>query len=307
MTVIAVILAGLVAALLTWTVARRLPHRAAGTLAAEAVEAAAAVAPATVGRRSWLAARRDPEAATGLALTMALVAIVVGVTVLGLLALLLQGHHTVLPLDRSLADWGRDDHSSATDRILTAITQLGDTWGIVITCAVLAVVGLRRPPRVAVVAVVAFVAVVIIGDKLATTAVKDLVERARPTVNPIAARLGPAFPSGHASTAAALYAAAALVLGRGRRRRTRELLAAAGVGLAVVVAATRVLLGVHWVSDVIGGLALGWAWFAVCVVAFGGRLLDFGAPVEDAPSTARTQRLRRPAGERTPRAERSVP
>ncbi len=304
MTVVVAILAGLVAALLTWAVARRLPHRAPGTLAAEAVEAAADVAPAPAGRRAWLAARRDPEAATGLALTMALVAIVVGATVLGVLALLLQGHHAVLPLDRSLADWGRDDHSSATDRILTAITQLGDTWGIVITCVVLALVALRRPPRLA---VVAFVAVVIIGDKLATTAVKDLVERARPTVNPIAARLGPAFPSGHSSTAAALYAAAALVLGRGRSRRTRELLAAAAVGLAVMVAATRVLLGVHWLSDVIGGLALGWAWFAVCAVAFGGRLLDFGAPVEDAPSPAGMRRPHRPAGERTPRAERSVP
>jgi membrane-associated phospholipid phosphatase len=38
-----------------------------------------------------------------------------------------------------------------------------------------------------------------------------------------------------------------------------------------------VLLDVHWVSDVVAGLALGWAWFAVCAIAFGGRLLEFGA------------------------------
>jgi membrane-associated phospholipid phosphatase len=31
-----------------------------------------------------------------------------------------------------------------------------------------------------------------------------------------------------------------------------------------------VLLDVHWVSDVIAGLFLGWAWFAFCAVAFGG-------------------------------------
>jgi hypothetical protein len=34
-----------------------------------------------------------------------------------------------------------------------------------------------------------------------------------------------------------------------------------------------VLLGLHWLSDVVGGLALGWAWFALAAVVFGGRLL----------------------------------
>jgi hypothetical protein len=47
-----------------------------------------------------------------------------------------------------------------------------------------------------------------------------------------------------------------------------------------------VLLDVHWLSDVIAGLLLGWSWFAVCGIAFGGRLLQFGAPAEVAAAAA---------------------
>ena len=79
----------------------------------------------------------------------------------------------------------------------------------------------------------------------------------------------------------------------------RALLAGLAAGIAVAVAASRVLLDVHWLTDVIAGLALGWAWFAVCAIAFGGRILRFGAGAQaaarssqslDAPKTT-TKRL----------------
>jgi hypothetical protein len=58
------------------------------------------------------------------------------------------------------------------------------------------------------------------------------------------------------------------------------------VGIAIAVAASRVLLDVHWVTDVIAGLSLGWAWFALCAIAFGGRILRFGAAAETAVRVA---------------------
>ena len=114
---------------------------------------------------------------------------------------------------------------------------------------------IRRPSRWLPV----FLITVTIGQTLMSTFVKDLLDRVRPTANPIAHTLGPSFPSGHTTGAAACFAAFALVLGRGRSRNVQSLLAGAAVFVAIAVAASRVLLGVHWLSDVLGGLALGWA------------------------------------------------
>ena len=115
-----------------------------------------------------------------------------------------------------------------------------------------------------------------------TNTVKQIVARARPAIDPVAATLGPSFPSGHSSTAAAFFAALALLAGRRRTARTRAALVGVAVGIAVAVACSRVMLDLHWTSDVIAGLALGWGWFAACAIAFGGWLLDFGEPVRAA-------------------------
>ena len=131
-----------------------------------------------------------------------------------------------------------------------------------------------------------FLITVVVGEVVLVNTIKHLLDRVRPTFNPIAATLGPSFPSGHSATAAALYASVALVLARRRSPRVRALLAAAAGGIAVGVACSRVMLGVHWLSDVIAGLAFGWAWFSLCAIAFGGRFLHFGAPVEKATQVA---------------------
>ena len=144
---------------------------------------------------------------------------------------------------------------------------------------------------------------------------KNAVDRARPAIDPVAATLGPSFPSGHSSTAAAFFAALALLAGRRRSDRQKAALAGIAVGLAVAVACSRVLLDLHWLSDVVGGLLLGWSWFALCAAAFGGWLLRFGAPVESAavqpapvparePSTRTRVWSGRSAAEGSPSSER---
>jgi undecaprenyl-diphosphatase len=65
----------------------------------------------------------------------------------------------------------------------------------------------------------------------------------------------------------------------------RPWLSIAAVGVACLVAASRALLGVHWLTDVVAGLAVGWTWFFVVAVIFGGRLQRFGEPTERLATT----------------------
>ena len=234
--------------------------------------------------RRLLVGRLDPEVATGLALTLALAVLILGGLVLAVLAYLVRSSDALVGLDESVAEWGFDQASDLSDDALKVVTTLGETWFVVVAAIALVAVELvrRQPARW----VAAYLACVVVGQNVLTRTIKELADRVRPDLNPIAETLGPSFPSGHSATAAAFYAAAALVLGRGRPRLTRALLAGGAVAITVAVAGSRVLLDVHWLSDVIAGVALGWAWFAVCSVAFGGRLLRFGAAAERAGEQA---------------------
>ncbi len=104
-----------------------------------------------------------------------------------------------------------------------------------------------------------FVAGIMITTSLTTTAVKNLLERARPEwQDTVGLYHSHAYPSGHASSAVA-FAGVLMVLSLMllRRRGLRRLVYAAAVVLAVVVMLDRVLLGRHFPTDVVGGGLLG--------------------------------------------------
>jgi membrane-associated phospholipid phosphatase len=269
--------AGLLATLATRRWPAVDPSRAVGAVAHEAATHPAA-------RRSFLRARMDPSTATGLGLTLALVGIVVGGVVLGVLAFLVRASDTgLIGVDSAAARWGAVHATSLSTSVLRLVTRLGATVTITVFLIALSVAEYRRLPSRS---MPLYLLAVAVGELVIANLIKVLVARARPAIDPLAGFTGASFPSGHTTAAASFYAAAALVLGRGRSLRVRTILAGIAVGIAVAVAVSRVLLGVHWVSDVVAGLALGWSWFAICSIAFGGRLMRFGAPAEAAQQVA---------------------
>jgi undecaprenyl-diphosphatase len=149
--------------------------------------------------------------------------------------------------------------------VLSAVTALGDTLAGCAVLGTLAVALLVRGRR----RLAAFAAVTGLGVLALGPAVKVLVGRLRPVVDaPVAFAGGPSFPSGHTLTVTVWVGALLLVVLPAVPGRARRPAIVAGLAVVVLVGLTRVGLGVHYLSDVLGGWLLGAAWLAVTATAF---------------------------------------
>ncbi|GAA0798765.1 phosphatase PAP2 family protein [Spirilliplanes yamanashiensis] len=149
--------------------------------------------------------------------------------------------------------------------VLEAISRLGGRpvllW--LVTVAVLLLM-VRRRTRLAL-----YVTVAGLGALFLDPSLKALVGRLRPVVDiPVAAAPGNSFPSGHALGSMVAYGALLLVFLPAVRKRWRPLAIGLVALVIVAVGVTRVMLGVHFVSDVLGGWLLGAAWLGVTAHAF---------------------------------------
>lgn len=231
----------------------------------------------------FLHERMDRKAAGGFLLTASVVVLFVVAIFVGIVLDMIDNHSGIAAADRSVAEWGSKNGSTTTAQVMKWITQLGSTpviVGVLLLTAILDYA--RRHSR----EVFAFVGAVGLGELLLSNLLKVVVHRERPAVLRLVVAHGYSFPSGHTVAAASAWLAVALVLGRDRSRRTRALLAGGAALIAVSVATSRALLGVHWLTDVVAGLAIGWGWFMIVAIIFGGRAQRLGDPVSDHPQGA---------------------
>lgn len=108
----------------------------------------------------------------------------------------------------------------------------------------------------------AWIAVSLIGATLISNSLKYVIGRPRPALVPHLVQVNNAsFPSGHSLVSAALYITLALMLAEGARSwAARGAIVGFGAFLVLLIGCSRVYLGVHWPSDVLGGWCFGTAW-----------------------------------------------
>ena len=107
------------------------------------------------------------------------------------------------------------------------------------------------------------------GGGLLNRLLKAGFERARPEhTHGFVQAHGFSFPSGHATGAMACYGMLAFLLFRVAPVAWRPAIAACTVGLIAAVGLSRVLLHVHFASDVVAGWAITAAWIALCIRAY---------------------------------------
>jgi undecaprenyl-diphosphatase len=192
-----------------------------------------------------------------------LIAVCVGIFVL-IAEDLLEGGGLVSH-DESVLVWFVDHRTPTLIRAAKVVSAVGGFVGLAVAGVGLAIVLVVRGWRCFLV-VAPLVALVLAS--LASTAAKSYFGRERPPTSVRATTVAlDGFPSGHATDAAAFFLAAAFVVALmiAATRRSRVLVVATGALLAGLVGVSRLVLAVHWLSDVVAGWALGSA-IAIAVV-----------------------------------------
>ena len=180
------------------------------------------------------------------------------------------------------------DHRAATDinsliagdaafvTVVKAVTWLGSTgvlWTVIGVATV--ILAVRRQWRLAVYLLITGAGALILDPIL-----KSLVGRLRPVVaHPVAHGTGNSFPSGHSLGSIVCYGAVLLVFLPAARGRWRRVFIVVIAALVALIGISRILLGVHFLSDVVGAWALGVAWLGLTAFAFELTRSAVGKPV----------------------------
>lgn len=160
--------------------------------------------------------------------------------------------------------------SPGLDAIMNAATFAGSNLAIppLFVLAIIALVRIGRPGGAL------FLAVASGGSLLLNTAMKLVFERPRPSVPWAVEPSDYSFPSGHTMNSVAFYVALAIIVWSINGPRAGRMALAAAALLALLVGVSRIYLGYHYFTDVLGGILAGVSWLLIVLFAFRSRPLE---------------------------------
>lgn len=209
----------------------------------------------------------QPETRFGVRIVLLAVAFLLVAGPFGFLVSQVTGNGRLVGSDRSAAERLHTWALGGAGRVgpMKAITFLGSgLWLFALVGVIAAALFVRRRPRLAVflIATAAFGGII-------DSVVKGWVGRPRPAfTHPIIIEPGKSFPSGHAMSSTVVYGAVLLIVLPLVPRRFRAVPVTAAVLLVLAIGFTRLALGAHYVTDVLGGYVLGAAWLSLSTAAF---------------------------------------
>lgn len=219
------------------------------------------------GLPSAVTTKLEAKARYGIREVMLVVAVVLVGIPFGLLTREVTREGTLVEYDQSFANWlhVRVRESDVTKSAMKILSFTGKPIFLILLVGIPVLWLISKGAR----KLAVFLVVTSLGGGLVDTLVKVAVARPRPTFDdPIATAFGKSFPSGHAMSSIICYGAVVLVVLPLLSRRARAALITITSLWVLGIGVSRLALGVHFMSDVLGGFILGAALLIGSVALF---------------------------------------
>jgi undecaprenyl-diphosphatase len=214
----------------------------------------------------YLQNRLTPQGYAGLHLTVGVLVVLICGWCFGEIAEDVSHGDPIVQVDRQVAVWFHQHASPTITQVATTISFFGSVgWLTAASIGVALFLVARRDWLNA-----TLFASVMVGGSTLNVVLKHFFHRERPVLeNPLLTLSSYGFPSGHTMGATLFYGFLALLAWKNVRNRAARLAGVVGGCFWVlIIGLTRIYLGAHYLTDVLGALAAGLFWLAFCWTAF---------------------------------------
>ena len=214
---------------------------------------------------AFVKARFSPEGYLGLHLTIGALIMIGATWLFAAIAEDVVTADRLTLVDVQFSAWLHANGKPWLTAALLLVTNVHATLGVtIITLAIFLYLLKSKEKKWALI-----LALAVVGGMLLNVVLKNIFHRARPHFdNPILTLTSYGFPSGHTMAATCLYGAlAAFALSKLKAWRWRVLAVVMAGFMILLVGFSRIYLGAHYLSDVLGAIAEGLVWLAFCLTA----------------------------------------